>query len=132
MNTFTDTPDAIHSALLQAALKQQRSAYLADPVSDLETRRADLLKLRRFVKEHQDTICGAINADYGHRSRHETLLTEILPVLKGIDHTLKHLKGWMKPQRRGVDRLAFGLASNRVIPQPLGVVGVIVPWNFPM
>lgn len=132
MNTLTDNDSALLGASLEAALKQQRAAYLADPVPDLETRRADLLKLKRFVLEHQDTICGAINADYGHRSRHETLLTEVLPVLKGIDHALKHLKSWMKPQRRGIDRMAFGLASNRVVPQPLGVVGVIVPWNFPL
>jgi coniferyl-aldehyde dehydrogenase len=55
-----------------------------------------------------------------------------MPVLKDIDHALKHLRGWMRVQRRRVDRLAFGLASNRVMPQPLGVVGVIVPWNFPL
>jgi coniferyl-aldehyde dehydrogenase len=55
-----------------------------------------------------------------------------MPVLKDIDHALSHLRRWMRVQRRAVDRLAFGLASNRVIPQPLGVVGVIVPWNFPL
>jgi len=55
-----------------------------------------------------------------------------MPVLKEIDHALRHLRRWMRVQRRGVDRLAFGLASNRVVPQPLGVVGVIVPWNFPL
>ncbi len=117
---------------LATALQRQRAAYLQHPVPDHASRCDDLRQLERFVREQQDAICEAINADYGNRSRHETLLTEVMPVLKGIHHTLRHLKRWMKPQRRGIDRLAFGLASNRVIPQPLGVVGVIVPWNFPL
>lgn len=117
---------------LADALARQRQAYLADPVPDLAARRQDLLTLKRFVREHQDAICEAISADYGHRSRHESLLAEILPVVNGIDHTLKHLRRWMKPRRRHIDRMTFGLAGIRVIPQPLGVVGVIVPWNFPL
>jgi coniferyl-aldehyde dehydrogenase len=117
---------------LSEALTLQRRAYHAAPVPDLAARRQDLLTLRRFVKDHEQALCQAISADYGHRSMHETLLAEVVPVLSGIDHTLRHLRRWMKPQRRSVDRLSFGLASNRVIPQPLGVVGVIVPWNFPL
>lgn len=132
MNAVDDSASAVVRTALEAALKRQRAAYLNNPVPDYEARCADLRKLKAFVREHQDAICDAIHADYGNRSRHETLLTEIIPVLKDIDHTLKHLKRWMKPQRRSIDRLSFGLASNRVIPQPLGVVGVIVPWNFPL
>ncbi|HEX5697819.1 MAG TPA: coniferyl aldehyde dehydrogenase [Rhodoferax sp.] len=117
---------------LDAALALQRQAYLAHPVPTLAERTADLRTLQRFVREHKEALCDAISADYGHRSRHETLLAEVLPVVDGIDHVLKHLRGWMKPQRRGVDWRNFLGASNRVIPQPLGVVGVIVPWNFPL
>jgi coniferyl-aldehyde dehydrogenase len=118
--------------LLQATLRTQRDAYLADPVPGYAQRLTDLKQLERFVREQQEAICAAISADYGHRSRHETLLTEVLPTLQAIHHARKHLKRWMRPQRRGIDRLAFGLAGNRVMPQPLGVVGVIVPWNFPL
>jgi coniferyl-aldehyde dehydrogenase len=118
--------------MLQTALAVQRQAYLAHPVPSLAERRANLRTLQRFVRENQDALCDAISADYGHRSRHETLLAEIYPVVSGIAHALKHLRGWMKTQRRPIDRIAFGLASNHVIPQPLGVVGVIVPWNFPL
>jgi coniferyl-aldehyde dehydrogenase len=117
---------------LADALALQRRAYQADPHPDWRSRRADLRTLQRFVREHRDAICDAISADYGHRSRHETLLAEMVPVIDGIDHAIKHLKAWIRPQRRPVDRRVFGLASNRVIPQPLGVVGVIVPWNFPL
>ena len=117
---------------LQTALALQRQAYLAHPVPSLAERQRDLRTLQRFIREHQDALCDAISADYGHRSRHETLLAEVLPAVDGINHILKHLRGWMRPQRRSVDWRSFPGARNRVIPQPLGVVGVIVPWNFPL
>jgi coniferyl-aldehyde dehydrogenase len=117
---------------LQATLALQRAAYFAAPVPSKAERRRDLKALRALVSDHRDAICEAISRDFGHRSRHETLLTDIVPVLRDIDHALRHLGRWMRVQRRGVDRIAFGLARNRVIPQPVGVVGVIVPWNFPV
>ena len=117
---------------LANVLLHQRQAYHAHPVPTLEQRRADLRTLQRFVRENKDDLCAAISADYGHRSHHETLLAEIFPVVDGIDHVLRHLRSWMRPQRRGVDLRNFLGARNRVIPQPLGVVGVIVPWNFPI
>jgi coniferyl-aldehyde dehydrogenase len=124
--------DSSPRPMLESAHAQQRLAYLARPVPGLAERRQDLRTLQRFVHEHQRELCDAISADYGHRSRHETLLAEIFPVVGGIDYALRRLRRWMEPQRRHIDRLAFGLASNRVIPQPLGVIGVIVPWNFPL
>ncbi len=124
MNTIAET--------LGAALALQRRAHMAHPAPTLAERQADLRTLARFVRENRAQIIAAINADYGSRSTHETLLTEVAPVLGSIRHTSSHLRRWMRPQRRGIDRLAFGLASNRVLPQPLGVVGVIVPWNFPL
>ena len=117
---------------LEGALALQRKAYLAHPVPTSEERKADLRTLQRFIRDHKDALCDAISADYGHRSRHETLLAEIFPAVDGVDHALKHLRGWMKTQRRAVDWRNFFGASNKVIPQPLGVVGVIVPWNFPV
>jgi len=132
MDIATRTDSTTITPTLQAALALQRRAYLADPVPGLADRKADLNSLVRFIQDNRQAIVDAISADYGHRSAHETLLTEVGPVLSAIRHTARHVGGWMRPQRRGVDRLAYGLASNRVIPQPLGVVGVIVPWNFPL
>ena len=127
----TPAPVALAEAL-SATLQRQRQAYLLHPVPTLAQRKADLRTLQRFVHENKQALAEAVSADYGHRSAHETLLTEIGPVLGALRHALRHLRTWMRVQHRGVDRLAFGLGQNRVIPQPLGVVGVIVPWNFPI
>jgi coniferyl-aldehyde dehydrogenase len=133
MPAKTPRPTAAKTAAaLRAALQAQREAYFAHPVPSLAERKVDLRELGRFVRENTDAICDAISADYGHRSRHETLLAEVVPVLDDVKNTLKSLADWMKPQSRSIDRLVFGLASNKVIPQPVGVVGIIVPWNFPL
>jgi coniferyl-aldehyde dehydrogenase len=123
--------DSIKS-LLTTCLEQQRSAYLANPNPDFRQRQQDLLSLKRMVSDNQDAIAEAINRDYGNRSRQETMLAEIIVVIDGINFALKHLKRWMKIQRREIDFVIYPGARNRVIPQPLGVVGIIVPWNFPV
>jgi coniferyl-aldehyde dehydrogenase len=118
--------------MLQAALELQRRACARDPVPGCDERRADLAALRRFIVENREALIDAVNRDYGTRSRHETLFAELVPVLDGIRHARGRLRKWMRPQRRGIDLRLFPGARNRVVPQPLGVVGVIVPWNFPI
>ncbi len=110
----------------------QRAAYLADPEPTHAARSADLKALARLLKENRDALVAAINLDYGNRSEFETLSAEYFVALETIQNAAKNLKRWMKPQKRHVDFLTYPGAKNRVIPQPLGVVGVIVPWNFPL
>jgi coniferyl-aldehyde dehydrogenase len=117
---------------LQAALELQRRACARDPVPSWRQRRDDLDALYRFVRDNRDALTAAVNRDYGNRSHHETLFAEVVPVLDGIRHARRRLRRWMRPQRRSVDLRLFPGARNRVLPQPLGVVGVIVPWNFPI
>lgn len=117
---------------LQQALQRQRAAFRQHSYPSLAERKADLRRLLDFVLQHQDGLCAAVCADYGHRARHETMITEIIPTIDSLRHTLRHLRKWMKVQKRGVDWTVFAGAKNRVIPQPLGVIGVIVPWNFPI
>jgi coniferyl-aldehyde dehydrogenase len=120
------------AAMLTAAFQNQRQAYLANPVPDLAQRREDLNALKRMLIENLDAIVNAISEDYGNRSRHESLFAEVISVTDGINDTIKQLKKWMKPQKRHVDVTLYPGGKNRVIPQPLGVVGLIVPWNFPV
>ena len=125
-------PESDLPGRLQAALQLERRACAGNPVPSYAERRADLAALRRFIIENREALIEAVNRDYGSRSRHETLFAELVPVLDGIRHARRHLRRWMRPQRRGIDLLLFPGARNRVVPQPLGVVGVIVPWNFPI
>jgi coniferyl-aldehyde dehydrogenase len=117
---------------LREAFRKQRRAWLDGPAPGLEQRRQDLQTLKRLLLENLEIIVAAINQDYGNRSRHETLFAEVIAVADGINDAANRLKKWMKPQRRHVDTLLYPGARNRVIPQPLGVVGLIIPWNFPV
>jgi coniferyl-aldehyde dehydrogenase len=124
--------DAVRNAL-DATLALQRAAYLAHPNPTLNERKEDLRKLKAFVIDNREAIVEAVCADYGgHRSRHESLFIEIFSVIDAVNHTLKCLKSWMKPAKRPVDIKNFLGARNTIIPQPLGVVGAIVPWNVPV
>ncbi len=130
---LNDLPQAtLIPAEFEQCLARQRAAYLADPVPSHAQRVADLRALAQLLKDNRDALVAAINRDYGSRSSFETLFTEYFVVLDGIRDAIRHLKGWMKPVKRHADPMMFPLARNRVIPQPLGVVGVIVPWNFPL
>lgn len=120
------------SSTLLPCFEKQRAAYLADPVPDYHQRKQDLLALKRMITENREEIIAAISDDFGNRSRHETLFADIISVTESIRHNIKHLRKWMKPQKRHVDQTMYPGGKNRVIPQPLGVVGVIVPWNFPV
>lgn len=115
-----------------ACLQQQRLAYHADPVPTLAHRLETLDALKALIRDNETALVDAVNADYGSRCRFETRFSEILMVLEDIARTKKQLKKWLKPQRRHIDRLLFPTSSCTVMPQPLGVVGVIVPWNFPI
>ncbi|MEJ8852671.1 hypothetical protein WKW82_39145, partial [Variovorax rhizosphaerae] len=88
-------PEVI-SRQLTDALALQRKAYFAHPVPTYEERRADLRQIKRFILDHKEALIDAVSADYGNRSRHETLLAEIFPATDGVDQVLKHLRGWMK------------------------------------
>ena len=132
MTIAQDNLSTQHAAMLREAFDKQREAYFADPVPTYQQRKEDLLSLKRMINENRDAIIEAISTDYGNRSSHESLFAEIIAVTDGINDKIKHLKKWMKVQKRHVDQMMFPGAKNRVIPQPLGVVGVIVPWNFPV
>ncbi|MBU3031083.1 coniferyl aldehyde dehydrogenase [Paracoccus marinaquae] len=109
----------------------QHRASRDEPAPGYELRRDRLDRLRKMLVENDTALVEAINADFGNRSNHETELFEIVTVLNALRHTRKHFKRWMRDERRPVD-LAFKPASARIRHEPLGVVGIIAPWNFPM
>lgn len=116
---------------LMTMLERQRAAFHAEPFPSLAERRDRLDRLRRLIKERGEAFCDSIAADFGNRSRHETTLLEIAPLLAELRHAKAHLGRWMRPRRRG-NSLEFLQISNWVEYQPLGVVGIMVPWNYPI
>jgi coniferyl-aldehyde dehydrogenase len=133
MNTLTDLPLAARRDVeaLPEALEELRRSHRAAPYGDWPTRAARLKALARVLIDQRERIAAAISADFGHRSRHETELLEIFPALEGLRHALRHGRAWMRPRRSAVS-MWFQPASAAVVPQPLGVIGIIVPWNYPL
>ncbi|MEO8747958.1 MAG: coniferyl aldehyde dehydrogenase [Rhodanobacter sp.] len=116
---------------LRDTLQRLRNAHAADPMPSWNVRATRLHTLARMLYEQQHAFAEAINADFGQRPVEETRLLELFPSLSGIRHALRHGKRWMKPQH-SLARLAFLPARNALMPQPLGVIGVMVPWNYPL
>jgi coniferyl-aldehyde dehydrogenase len=90
-----------------------------------------LARLRAAIVDNEIRFEAAISADFGHRCAIETAIAETLLVLGEIRHAAAHLKGWMKP-RRIATQPQFWPGKNQLIPQPVGVVGIIAPWNYPL
>jgi coniferyl-aldehyde dehydrogenase len=116
---------------LDDAFHAQFDASRADPAPSCEVRLDRLRRLRAAIEENEARFVQAISADFGHRSAVETTIAETLFLYVEIKHTAKHLRKWMAP-RRVATALQFLPAKNRLIPQPLGVVGIIAPWNYPL
>ncbi|MFC4445069.1 coniferyl aldehyde dehydrogenase [Castellaniella denitrificans] len=115
---------------LDALLARQRAAFRADPHPGPAVRRDRLERLLLLADRHEAAFIQAIDADFGGRSAHETRLAELLVVRAGIRHALRHLRRWMRVRRMPTAPY-FRPGRNRLMPQPLGVVGIIAPWNYP-
>ena len=124
------TPVSPEMPDLDAILLAQKKAALADPLPDRATRVRRLDKLHNVIIENQARIIAAISKDFSNRAAAETELAEIMPVLDGIAYYRKRLRKFMKPQRRHAP-LTVMPAKVEVRYQPVGVVGIVVPWNFP-
>ena len=121
---------SVVAAQMNEVFSAQRAAFAREMNPSHEARRDRLDRLLRLTEMHQDAIIDAISADFGHRARQETDLADIFAVLSAIRHTRRHLRRWMKA-RRVPTPLHLLPASSELIRQPLGVVGVISPWNYP-
>ena len=108
-----------------------RKACDVSPEVPWATRADRLARLKALVADNAAAFALAISADFGHRSAHETDLLEVFPSLSGINHALSHGRRWMRGERRATG-MWFLPARSSVTPQPLGVAGIIVPWNYPL
>jgi len=116
---------------MHSLFKQQQQAFRNNPMPSADERIADLKRLKAAILKYQDELAAAVNQDFSCRSTDETMIAEIMTSVEGINYACKRLRGWMKPSKRHVSML-FAPSHNHVMYQPLGVVGIMVPWNYPI
>lgn len=133
MNTATQLKVPVKEGIyasLSGLLQQQKTACLVEPMPSLALRKKRLALLHNAILDYRDRMVAAAQTDFSARAEAETDLGEILPLLEGIAYYRKRLKQLMKPQRRHAP-LTVMPGRAEVHYQPLGVVGIVVPWNFP-
>jgi coniferyl-aldehyde dehydrogenase len=119
------------SAELSAVLARQRAAFGRDGIPGAQQRRANLAKLKRAMTARRTDLEAAVRADFAYRSAYETVMLELVPTIGGIDYLRRNVARWMRPQRRRV-ALHLRPGTAEILYQPLGVVGVLAPWNYPI
>ncbi len=109
----------------------QQRACKERPYPEEKLRKQQLKALKRAIINHQEKLLKAISADFGSRSFDESLLADILPTINHINYTLSNLRHWMRSEKRKISML-FQPAKGRIMYQPVGVVGIMAPWNYPV
>ena len=116
---------------MQAQFSRLQKLSRTQPINDWATRANQLDNLEVMLSDNQALLAKSISADFGYRSESETQFAELFPSFTGISYAKKHGKRWMKAQRVSISAL-YMPAHNEILPQPLGVVGIMVPWNYPL
>ena len=109
----------------------QRIAFAREPYPSAAVRRDRLARVAALVLAHETEFVAAVDADFGHRSAHETRLAELYIVAAEAKHAIGHLRRWMRPERVATP-LHLQPARARIIRQPVGVAGIVSPWNYPV
>lgn len=109
----------------------QKAAFATDPCPPAAARKERLRRIRTQIARYQDVLVQAMSDDFGYRSPSESRMFDLLGTMLEINHLHAHVGRWMKPSRRSTE-LLFKTNGLTVTYQPKGVVGVIVPWNFPI
>ncbi|RYY83520.1 MAG: aldehyde dehydrogenase family protein, partial [Comamonadaceae bacterium] len=116
---------------LVALLQAQRAAFGREPFPGLAQRLDRLARLAHLLEADADRMALAISADFGNRSLHETAIAETYITQAGIAHARRHLRRWMQPRRVATSFHSLP-GTSRIPPQPVGVVGIVSPWNYPL
>jgi coniferyl-aldehyde dehydrogenase len=116
---------------LRALLRTQQTAFQSDMSPALAVRRDRLKRLNTLIESHAAEFAAAISSDFSTRSLIEIRITETLVLQSGIRHAIRNLSRWMKA-RRVSTALAYRPGKSMILRQPLGVVGIISPWNYPL
>ena len=118
---------------MERVLKLQRDAHTANRPEPMSLRKDRIERAMKLLKDNADALCKAMSADFGNRSPHQSMLTDIAGTVNFGKYCLKHMDKWAKPDRRSV-QFPLGLlgAKAEVRYEPKGVIGILSPWNFPV
>jgi coniferyl-aldehyde dehydrogenase len=116
---------------LRAVLERQRAAFMAEGPPSVAVRRNRIDRLLALVLDNADAFIDAMEADFGTRPKTGSLFTEVLGMVSVIEHTRSHVSQWMRATKLMRAARLVGLKAE-VHPSPLGVVGIIGPWNYPL
>jgi coniferyl-aldehyde dehydrogenase len=119
------------NSTMRRVFERQHAASRSGPMPDVAARRLSLATLYDLVRDNANAFAQAIAEDFGGRAHRETEILEAIPTLNAVRNARKCVSRWMKPERRRVDWL-FQPARAWVRYEPLGVVGIMSPWNFPL
>ena len=118
---------------MKEILEIQKKAFIQDGEPTFNQRKDRLERCIALIETHDEKIINALNEDFKNRSKGEILTSEISQSVRNLNFTIKRLKKWMRPQSRPSSFMANMLGSKSILkPSPLGTVGVIAPWNFPV
>lgn len=123
-------PDGAADALV-ARFEALGQAFARERHPGWRVRADRLARVAEALRGARSRLAEAVSADFGQRSPDETALLEIFPAIEALDHARRHLREWMAPRRRPTS-LWFLPGTSSIVPQPLGVVGIVVPWNYPI
>ena len=126
-----ETPVTEGAAEVQAAYDRLRAAWKREGGLRYRTRMSLLKGLIKALRTRKDALASAIQADYGARSDFESIVGEVFMVREGAKHARAQLRDWMEPEEVEVS-IHLKPARARIVSQPLGVVGIIAPWNYPV
>ncbi|WP_159818698.1 coniferyl aldehyde dehydrogenase [Colwellia sp. 20A7] len=130
-NLYSELDDQQEIGQIDNVLLMQKKAFINDPYLSAQARIDDLVKLKSAILSSQEALLKALSEDFGCRSVDDSKMADLMPTIMGINYSIKHIKTWMKPSKRHV-ALLFQPAKAFVMYQPLGVVGIITPWNYPL
>ena len=131
MNAPKESKILVQTTMLERVFAQQRAAFARERFPSLAVRKSRVERVLEIVTKHEKALCAAVAQDFSHRSHHETRLAELFFVAGEARTTLNHLRQWMGT-RRVPTPLHLLPASSRILRQPLGLIGIISPWNYPV
>ena len=130
-NPYSPAEDQQEITLLDSVFEEHKNTNINFLFPSEKQRIEDIRKLKKALIFHQQALLDAMKDDFGHRSEDDAKFGDILTTVLNANYAIKHIKRWMKASKRHIHVL-FQPASAQVQYQPLGVVGIITPWNYPV